>query len=57
MKNIDHLLKKETDLKTKYQEFLESIKILEKAQGYKSYTGMINEMIPVIEKNINTFES
>ncbi len=56
MKNIDHLLKKETDLETKYKEFLESIKILEKAQGNKSYIGMINEMIPVIEKNVNTFE-
>ena len=57
MKNIDHLLKKETDLKTKYQGLLESIKILEKVQGNKSYTGMIDEMISVIEKNINTFES
>lgn len=56
MKCIKKLLQEEITLEEKYNSFLETIKFLRQVEGYSGYRKIINEMLPTIERNVETFE-
>lgn len=54
---INTLLMQETELRQKYEIFSKSIKLLQSMENNWSYRSFIQELIPLVEKNINTIES
>lgn len=56
MKWINELLQKEKRANQKYYAFLETVKIIRKYEEDNSYSHYISELIPMIEKNIRTFD-
>ncbi len=57
MRCINALLKKEIGIKEKCDIFLKSINILQTVEDNWSYRSFIQDLTPLAEKNISTFES
>lgn len=56
MKKYKKLLQDDTDIKEKYHLLLSTIQILRRAESQISYQEMLDQLIPILEKNIATFE-